>query len=206
METCYNIISPKIQEEDDIMKVILLNGSPRENGCTYTALYEVAGALEKEGVSTKIIHTIDASADNVRAVAKEMKDADGIVVGSPVYYASPTGEIIKFMDKLAGIAKNDMAFKPAAVVASARRAGTTATLDVLLKYFTINQMPIVSSDYWTMVHGNTPDEVKQDIEGMQVMNHLGKNMAWLLKCIETGKAAGINVPKHEEKVKTNFIR
>ncbi|MFV0363279.1 MAG: flavodoxin family protein [Suipraeoptans sp.] len=188
------------------MKVLLLNGSRRETGCTYTALCEVATALNEEGIDTEVIHAIDSTKEGIDDLAMKVKESDGFVVGSPVYYASPSGEIISVMDRLSRQSNIDMKYKPAAVVASARRAGTTATLDVLLKYFTINQMPIVSSDYWTMVHGNTPEEVKQDIEGMQVMNHLGKNMAWLLKCIEAGKQSGINVPKNDAKVNTNFIR
>ena len=115
-------------------------------------------------------------------------------------------EIISFMDKLAGVAGSALIHKPAAAVASARRAGTTATLDVLNKYFAYHQMPIVSSNYWNVVHGNTPDEVKQDAEGMQIMRVLGRNMAWLLKCIEAGKTAGITAPETEAKVMTNFIR
>lgn len=187
------------------MKVVLLNGSRREGGCTYTALSVVADALKEEGIDTEIIHAVPTDTV-VKAVAEKMKEADGLVVGSPVYWASPSGEIISFMDKLAGIAGSSLIHKPAASVASARRAGTTATLDVLNKYFTYHQMPVVSSNYWNVVHGNTPDEVKKDAEGMQIMRVLGRNMAWLLKCIEAGKHAGITAPETEAKVMTNFIR
>ena len=125
--------------------------------------------------------------ENVKAAAAKLKDSDALVVGSPVYWASPSGQIIEFMDRLASVAGKDMLYKPAAAVASARRAGTTATLDVLTKYFSYHQMPVVSSCYWNMVHGNTPEEVMKDEEGVQIMRVLGKNMAWLLKCIEAGK-------------------
>ena len=171
------------------MKVLLLNGSPRKEGCTFTALSEVAKTLNQNGIDTEIFQAGDA-----------------LVVGSPVYWASPTGQIIEFMDKLCSMAGKDMLHKPAAAVASARRAGTTATLDVLQKYFSYHEMPVVSANYWNMVHGNTPAEVQQDEEGLQIMRTLGSNMAWLLKCIEAGKAAGITTPQAEDKIKTNFIR
>lgn len=187
------------------MKVVLLNGSRREAGCTYTALSVIADTLKENGIDTEIIHAVPTD-DTVKAVAEKIKEADGLVVGSPVYWASPTGEIISFMDKLSGIAGASLVHKPAAAVASARRAGTTATIDVLNKYFTYHQMPVVSSNYWNVVHGNTPDEVKKDEEGMQIMRILGRNMAWLLKCIEAGKKAGIQAPETEDKIKTNFIR
>ena len=177
------------------MKVLMLNGSPRKEGCTYTALSQIAGVLEKNGVESEIFQAGNPELENVRAAAEKMKGADALIVGSPVYWASPSGQIIEFM-----------LLKPAAAIASARRAGTTATLDVLLKYFSFHQMPIVSSNYWNMVHGNTPDEVLQDKEGIQIMHVLGKNMAWLLHCLEAGKNAGISKPELEEKVKTNFIR
>lgn len=188
------------------MKVLLLNGSPRKEGCTYTALCQVAEALKENGVDSEIFQAGNPEMDQIREAAKKMKEADALVVGSPVYWASPSGQIIEFMDKLCSMAGKDMLFKPAAAVASARRAGTTATLDVLLKYFSFHQMPIVSSNYWNMVHGNTPEEVRQDAEGMQIMRVLGNNMAWLLKAIEAGKNAGILAPEPEEKIKTNFIR
>ena len=182
------------------MKVLMLNGSPRKEGCTYTALIQIAGVLEKNGIESEIFQAGTPELENVRAAA------DALIVGSPVYWASPSGQIIEFMDKFCSLAGKDMLLKPAAAIASARRAGTTATLDVLLKYFSFHQMPIVSSNYWNMVHGNTPDEVLQDKEGIQIMHVLGKNMAWLLHCLEAGKNAGISKPESEEKVKTNFIR
>lgn len=187
------------------MKVLLLNGSRREKGCTYTALSEIAQTLEKQGIQAEIIHAVPET-EIIKSVAEKVKTADGLVVGSPVYWASPSGEIISFMDRLSSLAGKDLLHKPAAAVASARRAGTTATLDVLFKYFTYHQMPIVSANYWTMVHGNTPEEVKKDEEGMQIMRVLGNNMAWLLKCIEAGKNNGVQIPETEAKIMTNFIR
>ena len=187
------------------MKVLLLNGSPRKEGCTYTALSEVALALQTEGIETEIFQAGNPEMENLKAAAEKLKEADALVIGSPVYWASPSGQIIEFMDKFCSVAGKDMLHKPAAAVASARRAGTTATLDVLLKYFTYHEMPVVASNYWTMVHGNTPEEVRQDKEGLQIMRVLGKNMAWLLKCIEAGKKAGVELPEQEEKIKTNFI-
>ena len=193
------------------MKVLLINGSRRKSGCTYTALKEVADVLESEKISTEIIHVgIDAVNGNIDKAVKEtaamLDEVDGIVLGSPVYYASPSGEIQVFLDRLFYIHGDKLKHKPGAVVASARRAGTTAALDVLNKYLMINEMPVVSSQYWTMVHGNSPEEVRQDAEGMQTMRILGKNMAWLLRCIEAGRQAGILPERTEERVWTNFIR
>lgn len=207
------------------MKVLLLNGSPHAKGCTFTALSEVAMQLEKNGIETEIVqmgagavHGCTACGkcweldkcvfdDVVNVVLEKMKTADGFIVGTPVYYASPNGALISLLDRLFYCSgKSVFAYKPAAMVASARRAGTTASLDVISKYFTISQMPVVSSQYWNMVHGNTPDEVRQDREGLQIMRTLGNNMAWLLKCIEAGKAAGIEPMKETKRESTNFIR
>lgn len=206
------------------MKVLLLNGSPHERGCTYTALSEVAGALEDSGVQTEILWlgqsaTIGCTGcgacrqlgkcvhdDVVNVAAEKARSCDGLVVGSPVHYASASGQITCALDRLFYSAGSALRCKPAAAVASARRAGTTAALDQLCKYFTINQMPVVSSRYWCMVHGNTPEEVRRDEEGMAVMRTLGRNMAWLLKSIEAGRAAGLELPEQEPPVRTNFIR
>mgnify|MGYP003303297286 FL=1 len=206
------------------MKVLLVNGSPHAQGCTYTALCEVAAALEKQGIETELFQVgtkpisgclgcgaciktgkcvID---DVVNEFVEKAKDADGFVFGSPVHYAGASGAITSFMDRAFYGKGAVYANKPAAAVMSCRRGGATATLDQLNKYFTISNMPIVSSQYWNMVHGNTPDEVRQDLEGLQTMRTLGINMAWLLKCIEAGKAAGIAMPEREAKVATNFIR
>ena len=145
--------------------------------------------------------------DIVNEVIEKAKTADGFIFGSPVYYAHPSGRLLSFMDRIFYAGGANFAFKPAAAIVSARRAGTTASLDAITKHFTINQMPVVSSNYWPMVHGaqNSPDDVKQDLEGLQIMRVLGNNMAWLLKCIEAGRQAGIDKPQAEERVWTNFI-
>ena len=206
------------------MKVLLVNGSPHAKGCTYTALCEVAAALEKQGIETELfqIGTKPVSGclgcgaciktgkcvvdDVVNEFVEKAKAADGFVFGSPVHFANASGAITSFMDRAFYGKGAVYADKPAAAIMSCRRGGATATLDQLNKYFTISNMPIVSSQYWNMVHGNTPDEVRQDLEGLQTMRTLGINMAWLLKCIEAGKAAGIAMPEREAKVATNFIR
>lgn len=193
------------------MKVLMLNGSRREHGCTYTALNLVAEALEEEGIDSEIVFVGKAAVDGslkdlIRSLKEKCEEADGFVFGAPVYYASPSGEMKLVMDHLFWDNGRYMKHKPAAVVTSARRAGTTASLDVLAKYPTINEMPIVSSCYWTMVHGNSPDEVMQDEEGVSVMKQLGKNMAWMLKCIDAGKKAGIAGPETVMRARTNFIR
>lgn len=210
------------------MKVLLFNGSSNEHGCTYTALKEIADVLENNGIDSEIIQIgkgpirdcIGCGAcrkvggqcvfkdDIVNEAIEKAKDADGFIFGSPVYYAHPSGRLLSFMDRLFYAGGANFKFKPAAAIASARRAGTTASLDAIIKHFTINQMPVVSSNYWPMVHGgqNCPDDVKKDLEGLQVMRTLGNNMAWLLKCIDAGKKSGINYPTEEERVWTNFIR
>jgi multimeric flavodoxin WrbA len=193
------------------MKVLMLNGSWREKGCTYTALTIVADALKEEGVDSEIVFVgKDAVNGNINELIKSLKEkcaqSDGFVFGAPVYYASPSGEIQVVLDRLFGAAGDELRFKPAAVVTSARRAGTTSTLDVLAKYPTINQMPLVSSCYWSMVHGSAPEDVREDEEGVAVMKTLGKNMAWLIKSIEAGKAAGVKQPEDVDKPQTNFIR
>lgn len=207
------------------MKVILVNGSPHSNGCTFTALSEVAGALEGEGIETEIfqVGTMPVRGciacgrcsqtgrcvfdDVVNRFLEKAEEAHGFVFGSPVYYASIAGQMSSFMDRAFYAGSSRLfAFKPAAAVVSARRAGTTAAFDRMNKYFTIAQMPVVSSRYWNEVHGFTPDDVRRDEEGMQVMRMLGRNMAYLLKCLEAGRAAGIEPPKQEQYVITNFIR
>lgn len=207
------------------MKVLLINGSSHEKGCTFAALDEAARALEEKGVETEMIFIgnqpiADCIAchkcrtlgkcvfdDIVNRVLEKCKTADGFVFASPVYYAHPSGRLLSFMDRLFYAGGAHLAYKPAAAAVSARRAGTTAALDAILKHFTINNMPVVPSNYWAMVHGrlNAPQEVAQDEEGVQIMRVLGYNMAWLLKCIAAGKAQGI-VPQPLEKVMTNFIK
>lgn len=193
------------------MKVLLFNGSRNANGCTNAALSIISEVLNKEGIETEILAVGKTVLDGdlagaVSAAVEKVRTADGIIVGSPVYYASPSGEIISFLDRLFNIAEADLRFKPAAAVVSARRAGTTASLDVLNKYFTINQMPVISSRYWNMVHGSKPDDVAKDLEGVQIMETVGRNMAWILKSIEAGKSAGVKQPEAEQKIFTNFIK
>ncbi|MCR5303443.1 MAG: flavodoxin family protein [Lachnospiraceae bacterium] len=193
------------------MKVLLVNGSRRENGCTYTALTEIEKELKAGGIDTEILNAGNMAAkgnvdEAVKQAAEIMKTADGMIVGSPVYYASPSGEIMMFLDRLFSSAGADLRCKPAAAIASARRAGTTATLDVLNKYFLYNEMPLIASRYWNMVHGSKPEDVLKDEEGVQIMHTLGRNMVWALKSIEAGRAAGVEQPVTEEKVYTSFIR
>ncbi len=187
------------------MKVILLNGSPREAGCTFTALSEVASSLEKEGIDTEIIHIAKEgfTAADVDAVASAAVNADGLVLGSPVWYASSCGLSNYFLDLLFNRISGKMKLKFGASVVSCRRGGASATFDQLNKYFTISQMPVVSSNYWNQVHGNTPAEVRQDEEGLQTMRVLGENMAYLIKAVHK---AELPLPAGEAKIKTNYIR
>lgn len=208
------------------MNVLLFNGSPHKAGCTYTALSEVAKTLQEAGIETEIVQIgsrvfrgcigcrgcrdgngcVFGKEDGLNDILAQCEKADGFVFGSPVYYASPNGTMLSFMDRLFYSGGKALAHKPGACVCSARRAGTTASLDVLNKYLTINEMPVVSSIYWPMVHGNSAQEAAQDLEGMQIMRTLGRNMAWLLRCIAAGAAAGISVPEGEPALRTNFIR
>lgn len=206
------------------MKVLLVNGSPHERGCTYTALAEVAKALGEEQIETEIfwvgsrpitgcmgcmacrlkggcIHE-----DKVNEAIAKLDGIDGIIVGSPVHYAAGSGQITSFLDRLFYSSGTKLAYKPGAAVVSCRRGGASATFDQLNKYFTINNMPVVSSQYWNQVHGNTPEEVLKDGEGLQIMRTLGRNMAWMLKSLEAGRAAGVKIPASEERIQTNFIR
>ena len=204
------------------MKVLLINGSPNEFGCTYTALREVEKELNAAGVDTEIFHIgtepisgcsgcegcaasgrciID---DRVNDALELAEKCDAYVFGSPVHYAGIAGDMKSFMDRFAWA--GDHRLKPGAAVVTCRRGGATAALDGLNKYMTIAQMPLVSSCYWNMAHGKTPAELTQDLEGMQVMRTLGRNMAWLLKSIEAGRAAGLEKPLEEARIKTSFIR
>ena len=207
------------------MKVLLINGSPKAKGNTAFALEQMAEVFADQGIETEIIHIGTAPIrgciacggcnkqakcafddDIVNRLIEKTDDIDGLVIGSPVHYASAGGAITSVLDRLFYAAAGKLAYKPCACIASARRAGTTSTLDQLIKYPTINRMPLVSSQYWPMVHGNTPEQVMQDEEGMQIMRTLGRNMAWLIKCIEAGKQAGISIPEREAPRRTNFIR
>ena len=207
------------------MKVLLVNGSPRAKGCTYTALTEVAKALEADGIETEIFQVgakpvRDCIAcmkcrelkkcvfddDVANALIERAKTADGFVFGSPVYYAHPSGILLSVLDRAFYAGGYAFAGKPGASVVSARRGGTAASFDVINKYFGITQMPVVSSSYWNMVYGKTPDEVRQDEEGLQTMRNIGHNMAYLLKCMQAGKEQGILPPQNIVSVRTNFIR
>jgi multimeric flavodoxin WrbA len=205
------------------MKVLLVNGSQHEKGCTYTALNEVAKALNANGVETEIFwigkHQVSGCRgcwvckktkkcvidDGVNEFVEKAAEFDGYVFGSPVYYASAAGALVSFMDRVFYSGGKNLAYKPAAAVVSCRRAGASTTFDVINKYFTINNMQIVGSNYWNEIHGNTAEEAAQDEEGLQTMRILGNNMAWLLKCIQLGKEAGL-APERERKIMTNFIR
>ena len=206
------------------MKVLLVNGSPNGHGCTYTALKEIEKTLRAEGVETEMFYLGNkpiggclgcgackklgkcVQEDVVNKLLPKALEADGIVLGAPVHYASAAGQASCAFDRLFVMSNGAFANKLGAAVVSCRRGGATATFDQLNKYFTISNMPVVSGTYWNQVHGNTPDEVKQDLEGMQNMRAIGRNMAWLLKCIEAGKNAGVALPEEEEKIKTNYIR
>ncbi len=206
------------------MKVILVNGSPHEKGCTYTALKEVESSLNKNGIETEIFWLGNKPVsgcigcgscsktgkcfidDKVNEFLAKVPETDGFIFGTPVHFAGSSGMLSSFMDRAFYGRRNLFSNKPASCITSCRRGGATATIDRINKYFGISNMPIVSSQYWNMVHGNTPEQVKQDEEGMQTMRTLGNNMAWLLKSIEAGKKAGIEPPKNEPIISTNFIR
>lgn len=206
------------------MKVLLINGSPNEKGCTYTALSEVAATLDKQGIETEIYHIGNKPIagciacgkcsetgkcvfnDGVNEIGAKLDEYDGIVLGAPVYYAGNSGQSSSFLDRLYYSNAGRFNGKLGASVVSCRRGGASAAFDRLNKYFTISNMHIVGSQYWNQVHGNTPEEVLQDLEGLQTMRTLGLNMAWLLKCIETGDKAGVARPDYEEGIATNFIR
>ncbi len=207
------------------MKVLLLNGSTRKNGCTYTALSEISTVLHAERIETEILQMgarpVRDCAGCGQCVGKgkcafeddmandwieKARESDGFVFGSPVYYAHPTGQMLSLLDRMFYAAGDAFSHKPGAAVLSARRGGTAASFDVLNKYFTIAQMPVVSSTYWNMVYGRTPDEVRQDLEGLQTMRNIGRNMAWLLKSIQAGREQGLGLPQTERTIRTNFIR
>lgn len=207
------------------MKVLLLNGSTRENGCTYLALSAVAKALESEGIETELLQLGPRPVrdcigcnrcrelgrcvfdeDVVNRLLEKAREADGFVFGSPVYFAHPSGLLLSVMDRMFYADGGAFAHKPAAAVVTARRAGTTASLDAIQKHFTIAQMPVVASTYWNMVFGPVPELVEQDQEGLQTMRNLGRNMAWMLRCIEAGKEKGIVPPAAETGHQTNFNR
>lgn len=210
-----------------IMKVLLINGSPRGDKCTKTALKIVAEEIEKGGIETEIFD-VGAKAirgcigcgtcaktgngfcvfsdDAVNEVIEKMRVCDGIVVGSPVHYAAASGAVTALMDRVCYAGGSALAYKPAASVVSCRRGGATASFDQLNKYFSILNMPIVSSNYWNMVHGSTSEDVLKDEEGVQTMRILGRNMAWLINSIKVAGENGVAMPEKEAKIKTNYIR
>ncbi len=205
------------------MKVLLINGSPHTNGCTFTALNIVAEELQKNGIETEIIHIGNKDIrgciacgkcyelghcvfnDMVNEVASKLEQADGLVVGSPVYYAGPNGTLTNLLDRLFYSAHFDLRMKVGAAVVSARRGGTTAAFDRLNKYFTISEMPVVSSRYWNMVHGHTAEDVMKDEEGCQIMRVLGRNMAFLIRAIAAERERN-GLPEKVVASYTNFIR
>lgn len=202
------------------MKVLLINGSPNQSGCTYTALHEVETTLQANGIETELLYLgkkpIACGAcmktghcfrdDMVQEIQKRLDEFDGIVIGSPVYYSAPTGQLISFLNRLFYATEGRMAGKLGASVVSCRRGGASATFEQLNQYFTISNMPVVASQYWNSVHGFTPDDVRRDKEGLQTMRTLGQNMAWLLKCIESGRQNGITKPEYEPRIRTHFIQ
>lgn len=204
-------------------KILLINGSPHEHGCTYTALKEIADTLSKNSVETEFFHIgkkpvagciacgkCSATGkcifdDSVNTILDKLDDYDGIIVGSPVYYAGPSGQLCAFLDRLFYCSQGRMAGKLAASVVSCRRGGASAAFDRLNKYFGISNMHIVGSQYWNQVHGFTPEDVYRDKEGLQTMRTLAQNMAWLLQNIQNGKLQGIQPPQYEKRIATHFI-
>lgn len=204
------------------MKVLLVNGSPHAEGCVYTALSEIQGQLKKHGIESEIFQIGTAPVrgciacggceklgkcafddDVCNKLVDKMLEADGIVIGSPVYYAGANGALCAVLDRAFYVSQGRFARKPAAAVASCRRGGASATFDRINKYFTISKMPVVASQYWNSIHGTCAEEARQDEEGLQTMRTLADHMAWMLRSIE---AAGLQAPEEEAPKKTNFIR
>lgn len=206
------------------MKVLLVNGGPHREGCTHTALREVADVLEERGIETEefwvgnepLAGCIACGAcaetgecfrkDVVNRFLEKAGAADGFVFGSPVHYAAASGALTSFLDRVFYAGGSRLAGKPGAAVVSCRRGGASAAFDQINKYFTINRMPVVASQYWNAVHGRVPEDVLRDEEGLQIMRTLGRQMAWLLLCIQAGRAAGVPDPEREPTLRTNFIR
>ena len=207
------------------MKVLLLNGSPHAHGTNYAALSEAARVLKEEGIETEIYHLGTAAVhgcidcrscgktgrcvfqdDPVNTIIEKAASCDGFIFGSPVHFAGPAGALHAVLDRAFYAGKRNFAYKPGAAVVCCRRGGATAAFDSLNKYFTIANMPVVPSQYWNMVHGANADDAQQDAEGLQTMRTLARNMAWMLRCFEAGRKAGISVPTAEPIARTNFIR
>ena len=205
------------------MKVLIINGSPHKEGTTYTALSEARRALEAEGIETELLQVGSlpirgctaclgckkgggcVQNDIVKEASKLLEEADGIIVGSPVYYAAPNGTLLSFLDRLFYSSKFDLTMKVGAAVVCARRGGCTASFDVLNKYFTISGMPVVSSTYWNQVHGAGAEDALEDKEGLQTMRNLAHNMAFLIRSIALGKEK-LGMPIKESGERTNFIK
>ena len=207
------------------MKVLLLNGRPHAHGTTEAALSEAARVLKEEGIDTEIYHLGTAAVhgcidcrscgktgrcvfqdDPVNTIIEKAASCDGFIFGSPVHFAGPAGVLHAALDRAFYAGKRNFAYKPGAAVVCCRRGGATAAFDSLNKYFTIANMPVVPSQYWNMVHGANADDAQQDAEGLQTMRTLARNMAWMLRCFEAGRKAGISVPTAEPIARTNFIR
>ena len=205
------------------MKVLLVNGSPHEKGCTYTSLREVADALEQNGIGTEI-HWIGNGEipgckacgcckktgrcvidDDINAIGDRIGEFDGFVFGSPVYFSGPAGQLCAWMDRFFYSYAGKLRGKVGASVVNARRGGNSASFERLNQYFLISSMVVPGSQYWNLTHGNTVEEVVKDAEGLQTMRTLGRNIAWILKCIEAGKKAGVELPEPEPRIRTNFI-
>ena len=203
------------------MHVLLVNGSPHKDGCTFTALSEIAQQLEKRGIDSEIFWIgkgpirgcIDCRScwgkgqcvfndDCVNTLIEKIKDADGVVIGSPVYFAGMAGSLKCVLDRVFYDAKRLFFYKPAAAVVTCRRGGASTAFDSINKYFQISSMPVVSSQYWNIVHGDKPEEVIEDKEGMQALRLVADNMAWMLECQKTGQAPY----EREVRVKTNFYK
>lgn len=206
------------------MNVLMLNGSSNQNGNTYRSLLEIGRQLKKEKIEYEIFQLgalpirdcigcgrcseegCIFKEDPVNEFIAKAREADGFVFGTPVYYAHPSGRILSFLDRVFYSSSKVFAWKPAASIAVARRGGSSASFDVMNKYFGISQMPVVSATYWNMVYGRTPGEAEQDAEGLQTMRNLARNMAWMLKCFQLGREHGIALPDTERGSLTNFIR
>ena len=207
------------------MKVLLINGSPKEDGCTFTALSALEIMLKQEGLDTELYNIGNQAVhgcgdcltcmetgqcayedDCANEIIYKIREADGLIIGSPVYYAAANGVLTALLNRVFYAAGSTFAYKPAAAVASARRAGTSTTLDQLNRYFTISQMPIVPSTYWNNIHGRRSGQITQDQEGLQTLMNLAKNMAWMLRCIEAGKKQGIMPPTPVTGARTDFYK
>lgn len=206
------------------MKTLIINGSPNEHGCTYTALHEVEKTLQKHSIETEILYIGKKPIsgciacmsclktgtcimnDTVTEIQSRLDTIDAIIVGSPVYYGNATGPVLSFMDRLFFPVQDKMAGKLGASVVSCRRGGASSAFDQLNKFFTMSNMPLVTSQYWNQVHGFTPEDVMKDEEGLQTMRTLGENMSWLLSSIDAGRKNGLKAPQYEAAIRTHFIR